>query len=267
MKLSFTKSLIAAVATATMGSAAFAEPIPSNGLFFSAFNGNPDAPSSIVINLGVTADDFLANPNQSYTLNATDAALLSNWLNSLSPANLATTEWGVYASSAAAPSAQGTPDYFILTTGVSGIAGDPFNDQFNWNNSYLEAVIATNIPSHLSLRANPNLASSNTYAPNNTDGLFFTEANGGPGIDSRSGLNEAATFYSLFPDQGEDFGPDAAGDYLAFLSWSLSFEGGMASLNYGDGTPEIPVPAAVWLFASGLLGMAGVSRRKAKSKA
>ena len=30
----------------------------------------------------------------------------------------------------------------------------------------------------------------------------------------------------------------------------------------GGGTPEVPVPAAVWLFGSGLLGLVGVARRK-----
>ena len=32
----------------------------------------------------------------------------------------------------------------------------------------------------------------------------------------------------------------------------------------GTGTPEIPVPAAAWLFGSGLVGLAGVSRRRMK---
>ncbi|MFA7387228.1 MAG: VPLPA-CTERM sorting domain-containing protein, partial [Thiohalobacteraceae bacterium] len=30
------------------------------------------------------------------------------------------------------------------------------------------------------------------------------------------------------------------------------------------GTPEIPVPAAVWLLGSGLIGLVGVARRKTK---
>ena len=46
--------------------------------------------------------------------------------------------------------------------------------------------------------------------------------------------------------------------------------GGFAGVAYqfhisgtiGAGTPEIPVPAAVWLFGSGLLGLVGVARRR-----
>ena len=33
-------------------------------------------------------------------------------------------------------------------------------------------------------------------------------------------------------------------------------------INAGYGTTVIPVPAAVWLFGSGLLGLVGVARRK-----
>jgi hypothetical protein len=49
--------------------------------------------------------------------------------------------------------------------------------------------------------------------------------------------------------------------------------GGWFDLGFGDATPSfggastsisaIPVPAAVWLFGSGLLGLVGVARRKA----
>ena len=33
---------------------------------------------------------------------------------------------------------------------------------------------------------------------------------------------------------------------------------------YGSGTMAVPVPASVWLFASGLLGLVAVSRRKSR---
>ena len=31
---------------------------------------------------------------------------------------------------------------------------------------------------------------------------------------------------------------------------------------YKDGVGEVPVPAAVWLFGSGLIGLIGIARRK-----
>ncbi len=261
MKFSFTKSLVAAAVAVTLSSAASAAPIPSNGLFFSAFNGNPDAPSSIVINLGVTAADFLANPNQSYSLNAIDQVLLGNWLGSLNPANLSTLQWGVYANSAASPSAQFTPDYFFLSTATGGV-----DNELNWGGFVgLETNIATEIPSFLT---NPQLgpqqldAGTNTFFANNTNQSFQVEQ-GAVGFESQAGLNQSASFYRFFADQdGNEF---FAGDYIEYLAWTLNFDGASASFGYGGSAPEVPVPAAVWLFASGLLGMAGVSRRKVKT--
>ena len=38
--------------------------------------------------------------------------------------------------------------------------------------------------------------------------------------------------------------------------------GSIGPFAVSEGTPEVPVPAAVWLFGSGLLGLVGVARRK-----
>jgi hypothetical protein len=51
---------------------------------------------------------------------------------------------------------------------------------------------------------------------------------------------------------------DWFGNPVNFTSTSLS------GFNYANAyVPSVPVPAAVWLFASGLLGLIGVARRKA----
>lgn len=55
-------------------------------------------------------------------------------------------------------------------------------------------------------------------------------------------------------------------------SWSHSWEGDIQTLTFntqdvasglGPLVPAVPVPAAVWLFGSGLLGLIGIARRKA----
>jgi|ETNmetMinimDraft_35_1059890.scaffolds.fasta_scaffold732257_1 hypothetical protein len=38
--------------------------------------------------------------------------------------------------------------------------------------------------------------------------------------------------------------------------------GGIDNVNFFIGTTPIPVPAAVWLFGSGLVGLIGLARRK-----
>jgi hypothetical protein len=42
------------------------------------------------------------------------------------------------------------------------------------------------------------------------------------------------------------------------------FEGFNFNFNLHGNMTVVPVPAAVWLFGSGLLGLAGVARRKKK---
>jgi len=41
--------------------------------------------------------------------------------------------------------------------------------------------------------------------------------------------------------------------------WTLDLAGGLV---YGSSAPEIPVPAAAWLFGSALIGLAGVGRKR-----
>lgn len=52
---------------------------------------------------------------------------------------------------------------------------------------------------------------------------------------------------------------------ITFESWSVGqFGGGGFSYTRTTGPSVVPVPAAVWLFGSGLLGLIGVARRQAK---
>jgi len=37
---------------------------------------------------------------------------------------------------------------------------------------------------------------------------------------------------------------------------------GLTGSGFVTGTPAVPVPAAVWLFGSGLIGLIGIARRK-----
>ena len=54
-------------------------------------------------------------------------------------------------------------------------------------------------------------------------------------------------------------------EQIAFLDDSLGFAGQYTQWELGDVPSVIPVPAAVWLFGSGLLGLVGVARRKKAS--
>ena len=71
----------------------------------------------------------------------------------------------------------------------------------------------------------------------------------GNGYVTGSELGSASIFYSTFAG----FSPDTTVTELGL--WNLSGEG---TLSYSP----VPVPAAVWLFGSGLLGLVGVARRR-----
>jgi hypothetical protein len=59
--------------------------------------------------------------------------------------------------------------------------------------------------------------------------------------------------------------PSAANDYTASIYFDDLYIGGADwySIELTYDTPPVPVPAAAWLFGSGLLGLAGLKRRSA----
>ena len=90
--------------------------------------------------------------------------------------------------------------------------------------------------------------------------------NGGP---FTIGLNSGGITFNCSATAGV-FGCQAE-EQIASLDDSLGFAGQYTQWDLTGTMPEtggpepIPVPAAVWLFGSGLMGMVGVARRKKKS--
>ena len=71
------------------------------------------------------------------------------------------------------------------------------------------------------------------------------------GVDCATGDTFTLDYLATVPD----------GDPSGFgnVDYQLHLEGSVAA---GGGGPVIPIPAAVWLFGSGLLGLVGVARRR-----
>ncbi len=86
-------------------------------------------------------------------------------------------------------------------------------------------------------------------------------------VDTSSYTTQAITRGGWSVDEGNDlinFSIDIEGTSLLGSS-NLAFHWGPTCANdviEGEMPNPVPVPAAAWLFASGLLGLAGVSRRK-----
>ncbi len=77
----------------------------------------------------------------------------------------------------------------------------------------------------------------------------------------QTGYNTTLTQLSLGIDDGIGGSPYDNGIFSGF---STNFD--ITSLTVTDLIPSIPVPAAVWLFGSGLIGLVSVARRKQHSK-
>jgi hypothetical protein len=90
------------------------------------------------------------------------------------------------------------------------------------------------------------------------DGASWTATNeAGDSLD----LGATANF-NIAADSGSGFvGGDALPPPIGPNSWVIGFGSDAPQLAAVDLT-AVPVPAAVWLFGSGLLGLVGVARRK-----
>ncbi len=71
--------------------------------------------------------------------------------------------------------------------------------------------------------------------------------------------------YLLAPDQNPIAFDLSYGGLTTFTTSRLASDGGVITATYTltNTTPAVPVPAAAWLFGSGLLGLAGIARRRA----
>jgi hypothetical protein len=79
---------------------------------------------------------------------------------------------------------------------------------------------------------------------------FYTE-----GFISGIGIGSAAKLYGVTANGV------TAGQVLGYDLGSITFDGSTLSFT-GNSTPTVPLPAAAWLFGSGLLGLLGIGRRR-----
>ena len=146
----------------------------------------------------------------------------------------------------------------LLTTDVNP---PPSEDPLNFMNEHLTVSLGVETADSPLHRIYLNLYNSTFYPPNATRPLWLdtsTPANGFTLDDLfLHGIDTLSEFKSIKPWEGEA------------LVDSVYLDGGVTgpySGTWGSGTVQslaaVPVPAAVWLFGSGLLGLVGMARRK-----
>jgi len=162
-----------------------------------------------------------------------------------------------------------TPPKFA-TAGVAQFLTTTFGDSTN----SLKNATATNLVKFSGINANVATINSNSGGANSVEGA----SPGTSGVwDITGGTTTLAYFDGGNVDTGNVIGNTQALFYLtgsgstSSISYnevetvSLSAAGLSIAAVGGSPPPAVPLPAAVWLLGSGLLGLTGVARRKLKA--
>lgn len=256
----FTKTLVAvAVLAATASGVAEArivnildqQPYGSE-LVLNAINLTKD--NSVLVDLGINVAQYLAQKDQdfSFTLNAAEFQQFTSLI-----AVGDNVTWGVYAGHRDSSVESSYPFVGLYTTSVEpvpavvsgnftqidnsvGKVGDialAVTEEFDNSNNFSEFRIAGE-------------AGLTTYLANDLGGSLPFQAQAEIGTEL------------TFLHEGWDYNVLADFDTTVveyYGSFNLTLNNGVGTLAY---TAPVPVPAAVWMFGAGLMGMLGLTRRK-----
>ena len=226
------------------------------GLFLSVFDsiGN----QTLFMDLGKTTNDFFAGMNGYSKSNA----ILQNFLASVNSAgNSAGVEWNV----GAIMNGNETPGkpFGVLATYLPGVTID---DSLNTSTGLFSGTLytATYIDTNNANLLSTTLTTDGTavfggktdlgngyYTPN-----YYHNFGGGIAFNDAGHLGDS--LFTSFIQLTSDFSGTV----------HTSYEQGAWNLNAATGTltysavSAVPVPAAVWLFGSALVGLTGISRRR-----
>jgi len=260
------KTLVAAIALAAVTSGANAAIVQNSSgtdgeLFLTVFD--EAGQQSYALDLGFTVNQMTADSTsaRSYDLTAID----SNFTGFAGNTHLRYTVTG--ANTEVGSSRRGTTTQFGFMTTTSGTveqvqaaAGAQQQD-------------ATGVVNNINNMARNSNASAGTPYDGTNGGInlsnvaligeigYYADASwgdtiGNRGIVASNTVDNAMTMYTVRVNNADSGGAmliDALG------SWLLTSTG---QLTYTNAPSAVPVPAAVWLFGSGLIGLAGIARRK-----
>lgn len=252
-KLKALAAALAVVAAAPVYAAQIADGMTGNGdLFLSAWDAA--ALTGYTANLNIPMQSF----NSAASLTFAPDANMVTFLGSVTPANVV---WNVVAMDQTG-SYTVAGDFNYYTT----FAGTPTNTQTPQNAALLNGKAENTYVAG----ANQLIGSGNSDVHTSTGPTDYGYANSGAGGDKFGGkfpasfsnagtLNQSLNFYKISSTNGSSL-TKATVTQFAGGTWTLSSNG---TLNYAaTSASPVPVPAAAWLFVSGLLGLVGVSRRK-----
>jgi hypothetical protein len=239
-------------------------PVPSSGasdaiLFAEVLNSAGSAVASYAGDTGVSVSSLVAGTAGSKTVLGTDANLAK-----LFAADVAgdTLEWAVmggqYTGNATTSNFGTTGNAKFITTSTAD------------STAKLALNTTGNLVHWVGLSTDITTINSNTGGASSVEGASPSTAGQWDYANPASG----SAWYSNGPNTANVLGGTQKLFYvtggngtLAKVSFSqvASETATLSSAGLALGTSAVPLPAAVWLFGSGLLGLAGIARRKSKA--
>lgn len=260
------KSIAAAVLaiSATGASEAAIQSIGANTLdgsefLFNVWNSTDQ--SSYTLDLGKTVAQFLANPAGPLNFNSilSADANFTSFLSTYQATDAVT--YGVFGGSVnLGSSGLDLTTYGFINTSVSNGAGalqPTYGDLGSFQHSAFDNLLGQlgmpgTVADNFSVyRTVGQVGYTGDYA-NNFQGTTPTTSQGAVGSD----------LFFLF-DRVIDNGNYDQGERVVFANkWNFSVNAGVGSLTFAPAVSNVPLPAAVWMFGAGLMGVLRANRRK-----
>lgn len=216
---------------------------------------NYTAKNSYTLDLGFTVEQLLANPSQSRTFTINDSNF-AQFAAAYQAGNNAT--WGVSGGHGLLNELTDLPKYGFYTTSVAEQpaaidenAGDISNTMGVWNDlvSYIQTQDSN---------AN-NLSTFKT-----TGQMGYTAVYGNDFLTALPFLAQGQVGNTLsFVHEKVNVDDFSTGELDVLPgTWTFAINGGVGTLSYTAAVSQVPLPAAVWMFGAGLMGVLGMNRRK-----
>ena len=250
----------AMLAVAGQASASIANGTTGNGeLFLSVYDSV--AKVSYARDLGITMNDFMASGSTAgYSLNFSADTLLQSAFASLNGLN-----WNVAALDTTGGTAVGGQHYLSTTNATLATVKTTLNSNLTTGMSLVDDYVNANnaFGTHVTSANGSNTAVAADGFAYFENG-FMTNWRGKAKFDSTALVGDSLGFFAMQASSTSGLGKISAtqfGSVDGAAAWTLASNG---DLSYSVPAPvsAVPVPAALWLLGSGLIGMVGVARRK-----
>ena len=223
-----------------------------NELMFAFYNPDSENNTTYILDTGIAFNDINNTSQYSFAADGTLSGLLGN----------AGWQWSVLAADTVSGGTGANPDNYgkrLLAT--SGLGGATVADLGALDTASSQVGDLGTQANFVANHAGTLVTDNNTSVSNGGNGTYL---NAMPDGTNAGSVGDTLEFYlygadgsiSTNPFGATTFNPSALTTEL-LGTWTLASNGTLSFTG-----SAVPVPAAVWLFGSALLGLVGVSRRK-----